>query len=226
MAAPSLLEGNSLRHLSLHRPLSLPLRLDVWPFIALYGTVLYILWQGFSGWADQDVLLAALLAVIVIFHAIMFLLCYWVVRVRVFSRFATVSPAHYATATHALACPPVNKGRPGLCKLRINAEGKTVFDFQQRQYVLDKESLAFRRERHLHREDLNVYENATGYETEEEVKASQRKWGRNEVVIPPPAFWDMYKQQMLAPFFVFQVFCVLLWCLDEYWYASLHRYVD
>ncbi len=63
------------------------------------------------------------------------------------------------------------------------------------------------------------YHSHKGFTKEAALTAASQVYGRNSFDMPLPAFMELLKEQMLAPFFVFQVFCVGLWCLDEYWYV-------
>ena len=65
-------------------------------------------------------------------------------------------------------------------------------------------------------ETFGEYSKKGGHGTDARVAAALERWGPNVFEVPLPEFKDLLLEQLLAPFFVFQVFCVGLWCLDEY----------
>ncbi len=67
-----------------------------------------------------------------------------------------------------------------------------------------------------HQETFSFYRSSKGFGSEAKVLAALQKWGPNKFEVPVPLFFDLLAEQLLAPFFVFQVFCVGLWCLDDY----------
>eukprot|EP00922_Rhytidocystis_sp_ex-Travisia-forbesii_P010197 GHVS01014936.1.p1 GENE.GHVS01014936.1~~GHVS01014936.1.p1 ORF type:complete len:912 (-),score=250.18 GHVS01014936.1:178-2913(-) len=47
--------------------------------------------------------------------------------------------------------------------------------------------------------------------------ATRRYYGQNDYDMPMPKFMDLFKEHAVSPFFVFQLLCVGLWMLDDYW---------
>jgi cation-transporting ATPase 13A1 len=68
---------------------------------------------------------------------------------------------------------------------------------------------------------IGDFQNSRGLTTAAEISRIHQHYGDNTFDIPVPSFTELFKEHAVAPFFVFQIFCVGLWMLDEYWYYSL-----
>ncbi|KAL3502168.1 hypothetical protein ACH5RR_036617, partial [Cinchona calisaya] len=95
------------------------------------------------------------------------------------------------------------------------------FDFRKQSFIYSKEKETFCKLPYPAKETFGYYLKCTGHGTEAKVVAATEKWGRNVFEYPQPTFPKLMKEQCMEPFFVFQVFCVGLWCLDEFWYYSI-----
>ena len=65
------------------------------------------------------------------------------------------------------------------------------------------------------------YQESVGIQSETQLKKVDLVFGPNKMSIPIPDFFEIYKEHMVAPFFVFQLFTSALWLLDDYWYFTL-----
>ncbi|TRY63708.1 hypothetical protein TCAL_03617 [Tigriopus californicus] len=149
------------------------------------------------------------------------LTCYWSVDCLTFLTCARVQDP--STATVAKVVPQPNNGSSELVRLRLSAEGsaRTWMLFQKLKYTWDADKHLFRGTEFPTNHSYKYYLESKGFETPEALATVQADLGRNDVDMTIPTFKELFVERATAPFFVFQVFCVGLWCLDEYWYYSL-----
>lgn len=108
-----------------------------------------------------------------------------------------------------------------LLRSRIEEKETIWFMFQKTKYVYDFEKNDFEQIIYSSDRPIQEFQEARGYLTDEELNVAENLYGKNNLEMDIPEFWALFRERAIAPFFVFQVFCVALWCMDEFWYYSL-----
>ncbi|KAF7840196.1 putative manganese-transporting ATPase PDR2 [Senna tora] len=215
--------GKVVDRVDLLRKKHWPWRLDVWPF-----AIIYALWPTLVlpslDFVDAAIVLGGLVAL----HILVWLFTGWSVDFKCFAHYSKVkniyqadsckiTPAQFSGSKEVVPLyfrkTPVASSSPDLEEI--------YFDFRKQRFVYSKENGTFCKLSYPTKETFGYYLKNTGHGSEAKVLAATEKWGRNVFDYPQPTFQKLLKEHCMEPFFVFQVFCVGLWCLDEYWYYSL-----
>jgi len=120
--------------------------------------------------------------------------------------------------THARIVPA--KGRHMLVPLVYFPSLGMTFEYHRRRYVLDMDSSSWTKIRCRTNIPLTFFGKWKGFVSDEQTLGALLRYGPNAFQIRQPTFGKMYKAQLLSPFTVFQLFCVILWMLDDYWQYS------
>ncbi|CAK0833011.1 unnamed protein product [Prorocentrum cordatum] len=156
-------------------------------------------------------------------HVVLFLATQWSVEARCLVRFrreADLLRASYVKVSRVSAESTKGKVHRVLLVPLVRQGGDASISYLKKKFVFNQESQTFERLRFCVTASLETYVNSNGL-AQQQVADAMRKFGPNVYDIPLPTFSELFQEHAVAPFFVFQVFCVLLWLMDDYWYYSL-----
>ena len=95
-----------------------------------------------------------------------------------------------------------------------------TFEYHRRRYYLDLDSQTFIKIRCNTTMDTTFFKSWNGISSTTSLNIGNIRFGPNKFEVRQPTFMKLYKAQLLSPFTVFQLFCVVLWMLDDYWQYS------
>ncbi|XP_042388358.1 probable manganese-transporting ATPase PDR2 [Zingiber officinale] len=201
-------------------------RLDIWPFAILYFIWLLAVVPNID-FSDAFIVLGGF----AILHILVLLFTAWSVDFKCLVQFRKVNDIHSATSCKII--PSKFSGSKEIVLLHtrkpvVGSSASSTENANEIYFVFRKQCFNFSAEKNTFcklpyptKESFGYYLKSTGHGSETKVASATDKWGRNVFDYPQPTFQKLLKEQVMEPFFVFQVFCVGLWCLDEYWYYSL-----
>ncbi|KAB8281294.1 hypothetical protein B0I72DRAFT_90095 [Yarrowia lipolytica] len=222
----TLVSSPSIASASLHRELSSLVKLYIWPFVILYPIFTYAYVLKYDTWITGQEWTFLFLGSIMTTHALTWLGTHWNVNFKSAVESRLVSDIKDADLIKLFPAP--NCGAAAMVPIvrKVYESDSTTeisFVFQKRRYIWNPETKSFAPP-HFTIDDDNV--TVGEFQTPKPVRSDDlelayRVYGPNKFDIPVPTFSELFYQHAVAPFFVFQIFCVALWCLDEKWYYSI-----
>ncbi|KAJ1963048.1 putative cation-transporting ATPase 1 [Dispira parvispora] len=228
MADPQkLVPSRSIRSASLHIRLPRWQHLYVWPYLALYPFWLNIYVNHYNQYLGSTEYTFLSLGLLLVVHGLTFLAGQWSIPVKARTTCQRTTSVDKADVIQII--PIKDRGQGALCTLErsepttLQPRGSVFFYYQKKRYTYDEDRKQFVKIRYpsKDRPSLATFQNSTGLVSSEAVATQLELYGPNKFDIPLPTFQELFKEHAVAPFFIFQLFCVGLWCLDEYWYYSL-----
>ncbi|KUJ16269.1 uncharacterized protein LY89DRAFT_782556 [Mollisia scopiformis] len=213
---------------TLHNPLPLYFHTYVWPFAIIWPIFLryYLSGELYTKHINGSEWTFVWCGTIITAQSLTWLCTKWNVNLQ--SLFTSVSADKVQDAKLIKVIPVANAGSSEICSIdRDNAGGKKniSFLFQKRRFLYNSEKNSFSPLSYAIDADpkplIGDFQNSRGLPTASEISRIHQHYGDNTFDIPVPSFTELFKEHAVAPFFVFQIFCVGLWMLDEYWYYSL-----
>jgi hypothetical protein len=217
---------------------SIILRLDVGPFLLIYSILIPL-----DVMQDQISLFDYIFPLVLFGQLALFIMQQWKVRMR--SRVGFKTSPNIQSMTHCLVevlhgDKHESAHDYGIVASSKTDEGVVVVRFRDiifrspitttkedvdvalwtsekdsSEAAASKTTSSFHRLRYPINLPLEFYAGWAGFRDISTLVVAQRVYGPNTTPIELPPFLTLLQEQVVAPFFLFQVLCVILWSLDE-----------
>ncbi|KAI8623415.1 cation pump, Ca2+ pump [Xylariaceae sp. FL1651] len=225
---PPLVDNIQIKSAELLSPLPFYLHAYVWPFAIIwpifaryyYTPELYERHISSSEWTF------VWCGAIITLQSLVWLSTNWSVDLK--GSFTATKAKKVEEAQLIKVIPVANAGSAEICTIsrdKVSDKTSLSFLFQKRRFLYDPVKQSFSPLTYEidaePKPPIDKFQRCRGITTQAELTRLEQYYGTNTFDIPVPTFTELFKEHAVAPFFVFQIFCVGLWMLDEYWYYSL-----
>ncbi|XBW37871.1 hypothetical protein QEN19_003446 [Hanseniaspora menglaensis] len=194
------------------------------PFIPLYSIFYYVYNNMYEEYIGGQEWTFVFLGTIMTLNMLVYLMPEWNYTIKVAFKYKTVQ--NLSDAEKIYIQTTANNGSDDIVPIErhmVNDQLQVSFLFQKKRFLLDDatNSVFSTPKFEIDEQEIKISQYQKNAGLKGDLSNLERLYGKNSFDIPIPAFLELFKEHAVSPFFVFQIFCIALWFLDEMWYYSL-----